>query len=86
MVYMEKYNKEKTYYFQYGGIANYSKIKEIYPAVDDLTYVVTTDFKGQVILKFEILDVVRTELNIDTSLNDDEAIQAILDLLNPIEE
>lgn len=82
MEYIEKYNKEKDYYFQDGRIADYIKLKELYPAIDDLTYIVHTDYTGKIIYLFELLDVRRTELNIDASLNDDQAIAKILEIMN----
>lgn len=82
MVYIEKYDKEKIYYFQNGSVADYDRVKAIYPGVDNLTYIVHTDYTGDIIILMELLNLKRTELNIDESLTEEEAIEEILEILN----
>jgi hypothetical protein len=82
MYYAEKYNKEKIYYFQDGKIADYERLQQIFPAIDDLTFIVFTDYSRQIIISFEILNLVRTRYNISTELTDDQAIAAIIEIMN----
>lgn len=82
MYYLEKYDKTKIYFFQDGKIADYNKIKELYPAVDEMVYIAITDYTGQILINFELLNLKRTELNIDKTLSDDEAIAKILEIMN----
>lgn len=86
MVYAEKYNKEKTYFFQDGHYATYEELRAIFPAIDDLVWIVFTDYTGNIIISFEPLALKRTELDIDTSLTDDEAIVAIVEKMNAPDE
>lgn len=82
MVYIEKYDKEKVYYFQNGSIADYDRVKAIYPGVDNLTYIVYTDYTGDIIILMELLNLKRTEFNIDETLTEEQAIERISEILN----
>lgn len=80
--YIEKYNKDKTYIFQNGQIANYDRIKNLYPGIDDITYIITTDYTRTIIISIDPLNLKRTELNIDINLNEDQAIEKIIEILD----
>ena len=80
--FLEKYDKNKIYYFQDGKIADYNTIKQLFPVVDILTCVVFTDYKKQIIISFNILNLLRTDMEIDPSLTEDQAIAKILEKIN----
>lgn len=82
MVYIEKYDKEKVYYFQNGSIADYDRVKAAYPGIDNLTYIVHTDYTGNIIILMELLNLKRTEFNIDEALTEEQAIEKISEILN----
>lgn len=82
MVYLEKYNPEKIYYFQDGRIANYDAIQDIFPLIDEISCIVFTDYNQKIIISLRPLDLVRTDYNIDTSLSEEDAILAIAEKIN----
>lgn len=86
MYYIEKYNKNKLYLFQDGKFAGYEQLKELYPSIDDFTYIVFTDYSRQIILFFQLLNLKRTELNIDPALSEDDAIEQIVQIMNTEEQ
>lgn len=79
--FIEKYDKEKIYVFQSGEIANYERIKNIFPGIDNMTYIVFTDYTKNIIISIEPLNLKRTELNIDPKLSENDAISRISDIL-----
>lgn len=84
---LEKYLGNKTYMFPNGMIATPEIIEEKYPAVKVFTHVIETDEAGQVCFAIQNLSAMRSIYNIDKSLDEEEAIQAIQDILNtPPEE
>lgn len=85
MVYLEKYNKDKQYYFQNGSIANYEILKDLYNAIDMKPFVVFTDYTGEIIISFEMLDLVRTKHDINPALSEDEAVEELRTKLNETE-
>lgn len=74
---IELYNPSKTYIFQDGKIADYNALKELFPVLDIQPYIVTTDYTGNIIISMQLLNLARTDYNIDPELNDEEAIEAI---------
>lgn len=86
MVYAELYNRGKTYFFQDNHYATYEALKALFPAINDLVQIVFTDFSGQIIISIEPLNLKRTELGIDPTLTDEEALLEIVDKLNNPEE
>jgi hypothetical protein len=81
-VYAEKYDKDKTYFFTDGSYATYETLRELYPAIEDLKWLVYTDYTHRIIISFVPLDLERTELDIDTTLSDEEAIAEIISRKN----
>lgn len=80
--YLEKYNKFKEYLFSNGEKAGYEKLKDLYPGIDSIEYVVTTDYTRKIIISMEPLILMRTEYNIDEKLSDNDAIDKILEIIN----
>lgn len=77
-----KYDGTKTYMHPNGELATFEKIKQKFPAVEVFTHIVETDEQGQVMFAFQNLAAVRTQMEIDPSLNEDEAIAKIEELRN----
>lgn len=86
MVYAELYNKGKTYFFQDNHYATYEALKALFPAINDLAQIVFTDYSGQIIISIEPLNLKRTELEIDPTLTNEDAVLAIVNKLNNPEE
>ena len=53
-----------------------------YPAILTFKHVIETDEAGQVCFAIENLSAMRSRYNIDKTLSDEEAVQAIQDILN----
>lgn len=79
---IEKYDGTKTYMHPNGELATPEKIKQRFPASEVFTHIVETDEQGQVMFAFQNLAAVRTQMEIDPSLNEDEAIAKIEELRN----
>ena len=79
---IEKYDGTKTYMHPNGELATPEKIKQIFPASEVFTHIVETDEQGQVMFAFQNLAAVRTQMEIEPSLNEDEAIAKIEELRN----
>lgn len=87
MVKIEKYTGTKTYMYPNGALATPDTIKNDFPAVEAFTHIIETDEAGQVCFAVQNLAAVRSQLGIDSSLSEDEAITAIEELRNaPIPE
>ena len=83
---VEKYTGTKTYMFPNGSLATPEIIEEKFPAVKHFTHSITTDESGEVAMAVQNLSAMRGIYNIDSSLSEDEAIQAIEDIINtPVE-
>lgn len=87
MVKIEKYTGEKTYMYPNGALATPDTIKNDFPAVEAFTHIIETDEAGQVCFAVQNLAAVRSQMGIDSSLSEDEAIAKIEELRNaPIPE
>ena len=87
MVKIEKYTGEKTYMYPNGALATPDVIEKDFSAVKAFTHIIETDEAGQVCFAVQNLAAVRSQLGIDSSLTEDEAIAAIEELRNaPIPE
>ena len=82
MVKIEKYTGEKTYMYPNGALATPDVIKKDFSAVEAFTHIVETDEAGQVCFAIQNLAAIRSQLGIDSSLTEDEAITAIEELRN----
>lgn len=79
---LEKYTGEKTYMFPNGKLATKEAVLANFPAALTFTHVVETDENGEVMWAFQNLSAMRSMRNIDKSLSEAEAIQALQDILN----
>ena len=82
MVKIEKYTGEKTYMYPNGALATPDVIKKDFSAVEAFTHIIETDEAGQVCFAIQNLAAIRSQLGIDSSLTEDEAITAIEELRN----
>ena len=82
MVKIEKYTGAKTYMYPNGALATPDVIENDFSAVKTFTHIVETDEAGQVCFAVQNLAAVRSQLGIDSSLSEDEAITAIEELRN----
>ncbi len=82
MIKIEKYTGEKTYMYPNGSIATPEKVKEDFPAILVYPHIIETDEAGQVLFAVDNLSAVRTNLNIDSSLSENEAIAKIEEIRN----
>lgn len=79
---IEKYTGEKTYMFPNGTLATPKVVEEKYPAVKVFTHIVETDESGEIMWSLQNLSAMRAMRNIDKSLSEAEAIQALQDIIN----
>ena len=79
---IEKYTGSKTYMHPNGELATPEKIKERFPASEVFTHIVETDEQGQVMFAFQNVAAVRTQMGIDPSLSEEEAMAKIEELRN----
>lgn len=87
MVKIEKYTGTKTYMYPNGALATPETLKADFPAVETFTHIIETDEAGQVCFAVQNLAAVRSQMGIDSSLSEDEAIAKIEELRNaPIPE
>lgn len=82
MIKIEKFTGKKTYMYPNGAIAAPETIKKDFPAVEVFTHIIETDEAGQVCFAVQNLSAVRSQMGIDPSLSEAEAIKAIEDMRN----
>lgn len=80
MLRLEKFDGQKTYMFPSGDIATPERIKNDFPAVEHFTHVL--EINGDVCQAVMNLNALRQMHNIPDELSEDEAIQAIEDIIN----
>ena len=80
MVKIEKYTGNKTYMYPNGALATPDTIKNDFPAVEAFVHIIETDEAGQVCFAVQNLAAVRSQMAIDSSLSEDEAIAKIEEL------
>lgn len=73
---------EKTRMYPSGKVATKDTVYADYPAVKVFTHVIETDENDEVIYAINSLSALRILYNIDKSLSEQEAIQAIQDIKN----
>ena len=83
---LEKYTGEKTYMFPNGAIATPERVLEQFPAALTFVHVVETDEAGEVMWAFDNLSALRSIHNIDKSLSEPEAIEALQEIINYVPE
>ena len=82
MIKIEKYTGSKTYMYPNGELASPERVKKDYPAVEAFVHIVETDEAGQVMFALQNLAAVRSQMGIDASLSEEEAIAEIEALRN----
>lgn len=82
MIKIEKYGGTKTYMFPNGDLATPEQVKKNYPAVSTFTHIVETDESGEVMFALQNLAAIRSQMGVDPSLSEIEAIQKIEELRN----
>lgn len=86
MKYLEKYTGEKTYMYPSGALATPERVLADFEAALVFPHIVETDVKGEVMFGFYNLSALETQYGVDPELTDEEAIQAIQDIMNTPEE
>ena len=87
MIKIEKYTGTKTYMYPNGALATPEVMKQDFSAIEAFTHIIETDEAGQVCFAVQNLAAVRSQLGIDASLTEEEAIAAIEELRNaPVPE
>ena len=79
---IEKYTGEKTYMFPNGAIATPEVIEQQFPAVTAFTHIIETDEAGEVCFAVQNLSAMRGFYGIDSSLDEEQAIAAIQEIIN----
>lgn len=82
MIKIEKYDSTKTYMFPNGNIATPERVEKDYPAVKHFDHIVETDEAGQVMFSLQNLAATRSQLGVDSSLSEEEAIAKIEEIRN----
>lgn len=82
MIKIEKYDGSKTYMFPNGELATPERVKKDYPAVEAFTHIVETDEAGQVMFAIQNLAAIKSQMGIDISTSEEEAIKQIEDIRN----
>ena len=86
MKYLEKYTGEKTYMYPNAALATPERVLADFPAAVAFPHVIETDANGEVLFAIMNLSTLRTQYEIDSALSEEEAIQAIQDIMNtPVE-
>ena len=82
MIKIEKYDGSKTYMFPNGELATPERVKKDYPAVEAFTHIVETDEAGQVMFAIQNLAAIKSQMGIDISASEEEAINQIEEIRN----
>lgn len=82
MKYLEKYTGEKTYMYPNATLATPERVLADFPAAIAFPHIIETDANGEVLFAIMNLSAMRTQYDIDASLSEEEAIQAIEDIMN----
>lgn len=81
-IYLKKYSEKETYIAPSGAVMDSAKVKQDFPAVSKVSFIVQTDSSGEMMYGMYTLSSMRTRYGVDASLNEDAAIQAIEDAMN----
>lgn len=86
MVKIIKYTGEKTFMFPNGALATKEDVLKQFPAALAFVHIVETDENEEIMWALQNLSAVRSQLGIDSSLSEDEAIAAIQEIRNTVPE
>ena len=81
-----KYTGEKTFMFPNGAVATKEAVLEQFPAAIAFAHIVETDENEEVMWALQNLSAVRTQMGIDSSLTEEEAIAKIEEIINTPQE
>ena len=79
---LEIYDGTKTYMYPNMKLATPEVVLADFPAILAFKHVIETDENGQVLFAVENFSAMRSRYNIDTTLTDDEALEAIQEIIN----
>lgn len=82
MIKIEKYDGTKTYMYPNGTVATPEIVERDFPAVESFAHIVETDEQGQVLFAIQNLAAIRSQMGIDASLSENEAISKIEEIKN----
>lgn len=88
MIKLYIFDKTKTYVYPNNKVATPDIVAADFPAtqIDGIKYVVTSNEDGVIMSGLDMLSTLKATYNIDNALSDDEALQAIEDIMNtPVE-
>ena len=77
-----KYTGDKVFMFPNGGLATKEAVLEEFPAALSFVHVVETDENEEVMWALQNLSALRSQMGIDSSLSEEEAIAAIEEIVN----
>ena len=77
-----KYTGDETFMFPNGALATKEAVLEQFPAALNFVHIVETDENEEVMWALQNLSAMRSQMGIDSSLTEDEAIAAIEEIIN----
>lgn len=77
-----KYTGDKTYMFPNGALATKEAVLEQFPSALTFVHIVETDENEEVMWALQNLSAMRTQMKIDSSLTEEEAIAALQEIVN----
>ena len=83
---LEFYDGTKTYMYPNMKLATPEVVLADFPAILAFKHVIETDENGQVLFAVENFSAMRSRYNIDKNLTDDEALEAIQEIINATPE
>lgn len=82
MIKIKKYVGNKTYMYPSGKVATPEVVLKDFPAIEHFTHIIETDENEQVLFAMQNLAAIRSQMGIDQSLDEDEAIAKIEEIRN----
>jgi hypothetical protein len=82
MIKVEKYTGNKTYMFPNATLATPEIMLDKFPAILSFAHIIETDEAGEVCWAVENLSAIRSQMGIDPTLSENEAIAAIEEIRN----
>ena len=79
---LEFYDGTKTYMYPNMKLATPEVVLADFPAILAFKHVIETDENGQVLFAVENFSAMRSRYNIDKTLDDDEALETIQEIIN----
>lgn len=76
-IHLKLYNSSDTYMSPSGAIMDSVKVQHDFPAVSNFTFIVETDTYEEMMYGFYSLSAMKAKYDVDNTLTDEEAVQAI---------